>query len=72
MQGYWQGSFDGISVNGKTVVNSESAIIDTGSTQVVGDSTSVQAIYDQIAGSKYNGSGIWTGMFLSCLNRSTD
>ncbi|KAH8986114.1 acid protease [Lactarius akahatsu] len=58
--GYWQGSFDGISVNGKTVVGGQSAIIDTGTTQVIGDTQSVQAIYDAIPGSNYIGSGTWT------------
>ncbi|KAI9438431.1 acid protease [Lactarius psammicola] len=59
-QGYWQGSFDGISVNGRTVVVGSDAIIDTGTTQVVGDSQSVRAIYAQIPGSKDVGSGTWT------------
>ncbi|KAH9161573.1 acid protease [Lactarius sanguifluus] len=59
-QGYWQGSFDGISVNGKTVVRGQGAIIDTGTTQVVGDTQSVKAIYAQIPGSKDIGSGTWT------------
>ncbi|KAH8986125.1 acid protease [Lactarius akahatsu] len=59
-QGYWQGAFDGISVNGKTVVSGQGAIIDTGTTQVVGDTQSVQAIYAQIPGSKDIGSGTWT------------
>ncbi|KAI9437838.1 acid protease [Lactarius psammicola] len=59
-QGYWQGSFDGISVNGKTVVGRAGAIIDTGTTQVVGDTQSVQAVYAQIPGSKDVGSGTWT------------
>ena len=73
MKGYWQGSFDGISVNGETVVNGDSTIIDTGTTQVVGDTQSVQALYDQIPGSQYVGSGTWTSMFMSLLiDRSAD
>jgi len=59
-QGYWQGSFDGVSVNGKAVIGRENAIIDTGSTQVLGDIRNVQAIYNQIHGSQYAGSGTWT------------
>ncbi|KAH8997792.1 acid protease [Lactarius hatsudake] len=59
-RGYWEGLFDSISVNGKTVFGSERAVIDTGTTQVVGDTQSVQAIYDQIPGSKDIGSGTWT------------
>ncbi|KAH9070693.1 aspartic peptidase domain-containing protein [Lactarius deliciosus] len=48
-------SFDGISVNGKTVAGREGAIIDTA--QVVGDARSIQAIYAQIPGSKDAGDG---------------
>ncbi|KAI9453013.1 acid protease [Lactarius psammicola] len=59
-QAYWQGSFDSISVNGSTIVSGSGVIIDTATTQVVGDTQSVQAIYDQIHGSQYIGSGIWT------------
>ncbi|KAI9453012.1 acid protease [Lactarius psammicola] len=59
-QGYWQGSLDGISVNGKTIVSGKGAVIDTGTTQVVGDTRSVRAIYAQIPGSKDAGSGTWT------------
>ncbi|KAI9437839.1 acid protease [Lactarius psammicola] len=59
-RGYWQGSFDDISVNGKTVVSRTDAIIDTGTTQVIGDTQSVQAIYAQIPGSTDAGSGTWT------------
>ncbi|KAH9052607.1 acid protease [Lactarius vividus] len=59
-QGFWQGAFDGISVNGETVVTSKGAVIDTGTTQVVGDYPSVQDIYDQIPGSNYVGQGTWT------------
>ncbi|KAH8997788.1 acid protease [Lactarius hatsudake] len=59
-QGYWEGLFDDISVNGRTVIGRDNAIIDTGTTQVIGDTRSVQAIYDQIPGSKYAGFGTWT------------
>ena len=65
LQGYWQGSFGGISVNGKTVIGSESTIIDTGTTQVIGDTQSVQAIYDKIPGSQNAGDGLWTSMSMS-------
>ncbi|KAI9444480.1 acid protease [Lactarius indigo] len=60
--GYWQGPFDKISVKGRTVVRGGDfdAIIDTGTTQVVGDPENVQALYDRIPGSNYVGSGIWT------------
>ncbi|KAH9059064.1 acid protease [Lactarius vividus] len=60
IRGYWQVLFDGISVNGKTVFRTERAIIDTGTTQVIGDTRSVKAIYDQIPDSKDAGDGTWT------------
>ncbi|KAH8997777.1 acid protease [Lactarius hatsudake] len=59
-QGYWQTIFGGISVNGTPVFDGRDAIIDTGTTQVIGDTQSVQAIYDAIPGSNYIGSGSWT------------
>ncbi|KAH9019320.1 acid protease [Lactarius deliciosus] len=59
-QAYWEGSFDSISVNGKSIVSGETAIIDTGTTQVIGDTWRVQDIYDGIPGSNYVGSGTWT------------
>lgn len=65
LQGFWQGEFDGISVNGSTVIGSESAIIDTGNSLVVGSPESVQAVYAAIPGSNNAGNGIWTCMFMS-------
>ena len=64
-QGFWQGSLDGISVNGHEVVGSESAIIDTGSPLVVGSTQTVQTVYAAIPGSNNAGNGIWTCMFMS-------
>ncbi|KAH9166029.1 acid protease [Lactarius sanguifluus] len=59
-QAYWEGSFDSISVHGKSIVSGKAAIIDTGTTQVIGDTQSVQSIYDGIPGSNYVGFGTWT------------
>ena len=65
--------FDGISVNGKSVIGSSNAVIDTGTTMVVGDTQSVQDFYDQIPGSKYVSKGFWTSAFMNWLSgRSTD
>ncbi|KAN0137690.1 eukaryotic aspartyl protease [Lactarius tabidus] len=50
--GFWQVFFDGISVNGKAVIGIKEAIIDTGSSHIIGDPQSVQDIYAQIPGSK--------------------
>ncbi|KAH9041264.1 acid protease [Lactarius pseudohatsudake] len=60
IRGYWEGLFDSISVDGKTLFGPGRAIIDTGTTQVIGDTRSVQAIYDQIPDSKDAGDGTWT------------
>ncbi|KAF8261911.1 acid protease [Lactarius quietus] len=59
-QGFWEVSFDSVSVNGNLVIGSQSAIIDTGTTQAVGDTQSVQSIYAHIPGSQSAGSGTWT------------
>lgn len=63
MQGYWQTSFDGVFVDGESVVASTAAIIDTGTTQIVGDTDGVKAVYDKIPGSaaaSQFGDGIYT------------
>ncbi|KAI0064447.1 acid protease [Artomyces pyxidatus] len=62
-QGYWQTTFDGFSVNGNSVVSSTAAIIDTGTTQIVGDTTGIAAIYAAIPGAvsaPQYGQGIYT------------
>ncbi|KAI0058619.1 acid protease [Artomyces pyxidatus] len=62
-EGYWQTDFQGISVNGKSVVGHAAAIIDTGTTQIVGDPKSVAAIHKHIPGAKSApkyGDGIYT------------
>ncbi|KAI0064928.1 acid protease [Artomyces pyxidatus] len=62
-QGYWQTKFDSFSVDGKSVVSSTAAIIDTGTTQIVGDSTGIAAIYKGISGAASApqfGDGIYT------------
>lgn len=62
-EGYWQVDLDGVSVDGDSVVNSISSIIDTGTTQIVGDEDNVAAVYKKISGaaeaSQY-GDGIYT------------
>ncbi|KAI0040132.1 acid protease [Auriscalpium vulgare] len=53
---YWQTTFDKITVNGKSVVSSTAAIIDTGTTQIIGSTAGVKAIYAQISGAKADSS----------------
>ncbi|TFK51942.1 Asp-domain-containing protein [Heliocybe sulcata] len=51
-QGYWQTVMDNVKVNGNRVTNSIHAIIDTGTTLVVGDEATVDEIYAAIPGSR--------------------
>ncbi|CDO76342.1 hypothetical protein BN946_scf185011.g6 [Trametes cinnabarina] len=51
-EGYWQVDVDVISVNGKSVLEKTPAIIDTGTTLIIGDKKSVAAIYSAIPGSE--------------------
>ncbi|KAI9059064.1 acid protease [Trametes sanguinea] len=50
-EGYWQVDVDTISVEGKNVLEKTPAIIDTGTTQIIGDKNSVAAFYAAIPGS---------------------
>jgi cathepsin D len=54
---------DGASLGGSQVVGSTSAIIDTGTTLIVGDSQSVAAAYKNIRGASDNGDGTYS---ISC------
>jgi hypothetical protein len=57
MQGFWQISFDNITLNGTSFLGTTSAIVDTGNADVIGDTNMVQAIYDNIPGSAAAGDG---------------
>ncbi|KAI0032971.1 acid protease [Vararia minispora EC-137] len=58
--GYWQVTMDGVSVGGTQVVGSTSAIIDTGTTLIVGDSQSVASVYSSISGAQANSDGTYS------------
>jgi len=63
IEGYWQASFDSISVNGKTVVGNTAVIFDTGSTQIVGNSAGIASLFNSISGAQpapQYGLGIYT------------
>ncbi|KAI0637520.1 acid protease [Trametes polyzona] len=49
-QGFWQIDMDGISVENQTIVGRVPAIIDTGSTLIMGDAEHVAALYAAIPG----------------------
>ncbi|THH14979.1 hypothetical protein EW146_g5430 [Bondarzewia mesenterica] len=49
---FWQVGMDGLSVDDSSVVGSISTIIDTGTTQIIGDSYNVGVIYSKIPGAQ--------------------
>lgn len=59
MQGFWQTSFDNVTVNGNRVLGNSSVIIDSGTSIIFGDTNSVRAIYENIPGSAAIGGGRW-------------
>jgi len=64
LQGFWQITFDSFNVNGKAATGSLAAIMDTGTTQIVGDPTNVAAVYKNIPGAKEDDS-LGQGTFTS-------
>jgi len=63
MQGYWQVTMDSVNVAGQTVLNTGSAIIDTGTTLIVGDASGVAKVYRNIPGSKNAASTVGPGFY---------
>ena len=61
LQGYWQTRFNAIYLHGRKFGGNRDAIIHTGSSLVLGDSKTVQALYKQIRGSTDLGGGIYSG-----------
>ncbi|KAI8984815.1 acid protease [Trametes punicea] len=51
-EGYWQVDMDAVSVQGEDVLGKTPAIIDTGTSSIVGDKDSVAAFYASIPGSE--------------------
>jgi len=62
-KGYWQVDMDAVTVGGKQAVGTTSAIIDTGTTLVVGDPTSVSKFYESVPGSQDASSTLGAGFF---------
>jgi len=50
IEGYWQASFNSISVNGQPVLGSTVAIFDTGSVQIIGDPINIANLFKPISG----------------------
>ena len=67
-QGYWQINIDGLYLSGQRIASAIDAIVDSGTSMILGDTTTVQAFYDQIPGSYLIGSGYYSskdiGLFL--------
>ncbi|KAJ3812930.1 acid protease [Lentinula aff. lateritia] len=65
--GFWQIDLQSVNVNDKAVVSDLSAVVDTGTTLIVGDPDNVAAFYAAIPGSKDAsktlGPGFFTGKF---------
>jgi hypothetical protein len=62
-KGFWQVELDSVKVQGGAIVSHLPAIIDTGSTLIIGDTKSVDAIYKSIPGSRPAnslGEGVYT------------
>ncbi|KAF9010784.1 aspartic peptidase domain-containing protein [Cyathus striatus] len=53
--GFWEVDIDALGVNGKNVIDGLSAIIDTGTTLIVGDHVNVANFYSRVPGSKKKG-----------------
>ncbi len=56
-QGFWQANIDVLYVDGKQVAGTTDMIIDSGTSMILGDNTTVKALYDQIPGSSPIGTG---------------
>ncbi len=69
MQGFWQTKFDAISVNGNNIsVTTQNAIIDTGTTFVLGDQESITNLYSEIPGSaQLENTTLWTSTLFTML-----
>ncbi|KAI0292907.1 acid protease [Russula brevipes] len=51
-EGFWQASFNSISVGGSTVIGNTAAIFDTGTTEIVGDPAGIQKLFQSISGAQ--------------------
>ncbi|THH17843.1 hypothetical protein EW146_g3052 [Bondarzewia mesenterica] len=61
-QGYWQVEMDKLAVNGTQVVNQSAAIIDSGTTLIIGTQQGVNDFYKNVSGAKpiSNQQGMWS------------
>lgn len=59
-KGYWQVNFDGVWVDGTQVKQSASAIVDTGTTLIIGETDGIKALFAKIPGSHQVDNGLYT------------
>ncbi|KAI9454064.1 acid protease [Lactarius psammicola] len=59
-EGYWQVNFDGVGVNGTQVKQGASAIVDTGTTMIIGETDGINALFAKIPGSRQVDNGLHT------------
>ncbi len=62
-QGYWQVLMNAVSANGVVAASNLQAVIDTGTTLIIGDTNSVRALYARIPGSKDASNTIGAGFY---------
>ncbi|KAH9033421.1 acid protease [Lactarius pseudohatsudake] len=71
-EGYWETNVDALYVNGRKIAGVRDSIIDTGTTMILGDAKTVQAIYKHIPGSKPAPADIGPGLYtVPCSFNST-
>lgn len=64
-QGYWEVNMDSVYGNGQTILSNIDSVIDTGTTLVIGDPSSVATFHDALGGTDANstvGEGYYTCM----------
>jgi cathepsin D len=62
-QGYWQVTGDAIGIDGNEIVNTFSAIVDTGTTLILGDPSHVSQLYAVINATEVGG-GVYSRKYL--------
>jgi hypothetical protein len=64
LQSYWTTYFDALYLDEQQIADGRELIIDSGTSVIVGDNKTVQAIYDSIPGSADIGSGFYSCTYI--------
>lgn len=62
-QGYWQITFSSLTVGGTSAVGSTTAIVDSGTTLIIGSTSGVKAFYSKISGAHDASSTVGSGFY---------